>query len=377
MKNIAIFFGGVSCEHDISVITGLLARENLNKLNYRVFPIYIDNDGAWYLAPLNYTGIRFGAEFDPLNGFTRVLFIPGDQTLYEINKKKHKIIDIIDCAVLCTHGVNGEDGSLPGLLQLCNIPCTSGLFSAACSMDKVLMKEMFKALKIKQFAYTYFDKKEFKNNVDDVLKSSVRKLGYPIIIKPANLGSSIGISVCHNLNELKFGIDAAFEYDNKVILEKAATDFIELNCSAVYSKNKILTSCVEQPVSYKEFLNFDEKYAAGKNSGMQSCKRKLPADISLEKSEEIKSLTRKIYRHFNCKGVIRVDYILADDTVYVNEINTIPGSLAYYLWEYDKIPFKMLLDILIEEAIEDFENFKSCSFAFESDVLGKSFGVKK
>lgn len=378
MKNIAVFFGGVSCEHDVSVITGLLVKEGLNKLKYKVFPIYIHSDGTWFLIPPNYTALRLSKEFGPDKALKTVTFIPGEPNLYEIKGKKLKIIGSIDCAVLCNHGLNGEDGSLAGLLQLCNIPSTSGgIFSAACSMDKVMMKEMFKALKLKQFAYMFFNKQEYKENSQQILKAAQKKFEFPVIIKPANLGSSIGISVCHNLEELKTGIETALMFDRKILIEKAAVNFIELNCSAISSKNKILSSSVEQPVSYREFLNFDDKYLSGKKGGIETCKRKLPAEIDAAVSEEIKMITRNIYKGFDCKGVIRVDYILENNTIYVNEINTIPGSLAYYLWEYDGITFKALLDILIEEAIEDFNNFKSCKFAFESDILSAGGGIKK
>lgn len=378
MKNIAVFFGGVSCEHDVSIITGLLAKEGLNKLKYNVLPIYIHTDGSLYLAPLKYTALDFSGDFNPNKGVKKIALVPGEQFIYEINGKKLRALDSIDCAVLCNHGLNGEDGSLAGMLQLCNIPCTSnGIFAAALCMDKIKMKELFKTLKLKQFPYMFFTRKEFSKNGDKILNLAKTKLKFPIIVKPANLGSSIGISVCHNLEELNFGIGAALEYDRKIILEKSAENFIELNCSAVYSKNKILTSTVEQPLSYREFLNFEEKYLGGKKSGMENCKRKLPAEISAELADEIKMTTRNIYEKFDCKGVIRVDYILQDNIVYVNEVNIIPGSLAYYLWEYDGMPFKNLLDILIEEAIEDFNEFKSCKFAFKSDILNSAGGIKK
>jgi len=367
MQNIAVIFGGVSCEHDISIVSALLVLENIDRKNYNVFPVYISGRGEWYVINGNLTASDFKRQKMPDKAFKTTTFLPGDNNLYFFKQKKLKKICKIDCAVLVNHGLNGEDGTISSLMQLCNIPCSlSNIFSAAASMDKVAAKLIFKALNLNVLPYLDFSVSDYKTDKEKIFNDIEKVLSYPVIVKPCNLGSSIGISICNNLEELAFAIEAAFKYDVKIVAEKAVKDFIELNCSAILRDGKILASEVERPISYKEFLNFDEKYDF--KSGMENCKRELPAKIDDGTRTKIQEITKNIYKNFNCTGVIRVDYIYKDK-IYVNEINAIPGSLAYYLWETEKISFSKLIDILINEAVKKFNEFKSCSFSYDSDIL--------
>lgn len=367
MQNIAVVFGGVSCEHDISIVSALLVLENINKQKYNVFPIYIGGTGEWFLCEGNLTALDFKRRKMPDRAFKTITFLPGDNNLYFLKSKKLKKIDKIDCAVLVNHGLNGEDGTISSLMQLCNIPCSlSNIFSAAASMDKVAAKLIFKALDLNVLPYIDFSLNDYREEKEKILDDIKKLLDFPVIVKPCNLGSSIGISVCGNIEELNFAIEAAFKYDVKIVVEKAVKDFIELNCSALHTNNEIMASEVERPISYKEFLNFDEKY--GVKIGMENCKRELPAKIDGELRTKIQEITKTIYKNFDCTGVVRVDYIYKDK-IYINEVNAIPGSLSYYLWESENISFSKLIDILILEAIKKFDEFKNCSFSYNSDIL--------
>ena len=367
MKNVVVIFGGVSCEHDISIVSAMMVLENINKQKYNVLPVYISGNGGWFVAEGNLTALSFKSQKMPNAAFKTACFLPGDDSLYFLKSKKLKKICKIDCAVLVNHGLNGEDGTISSLMQLCNIPCSvSNIFSAAASMDKVAAKLIFKALGLNILPYLDFSLNDYKISKEKILQDIEKVLNFPVIVKPCNLGSSIGISVCGDLEQLTFAIDIAFKYDVKIVVEKAVKDFIELNCSAMYANNEILASEVERPISYKEFLNFDEKY--GVKIGMENCKRELPAKIDGELRTKIQEITKTIYKNFDCTGVVRVDYIYKDK-IYINEVNAIPGSLSYYLWESENISFSKLIDILILEAIKKFDEFKNCSFSYNSDIL--------
>lgn len=332
---IAVFFGGRSCEHDISIITGLQA---LSACREKTLPVYIDGDGVWWS----------GHGFDSVNAVKngkfdgkRVHIRPSEPYLYHKNKRLGKI----DCALLCMHGMLGEDGALQGMLEMCGIPYTgSNVLASAVGMNKLYTKAVFEKAGLRVLPYFAVTRDEYTADISSALKP-LDGIGFPVIVKPCNLGSSIGISMASGNVELYTALRVAFEWDDTVIIEKALQDFTEVNCAAIGDASGVKTSETEQPVGWEHFLTFSDKYAGD----VKASRHKIPADVSPEIEEKIREYTETAFRAVGCGGVARVDFLVKGDDVYVNEINTIPGSLANPLFK-DTRNFSELIDELIRLA---------------------------
>lgn len=368
MKNIIVLFGGKSAEHDISLITANLALNAINEQKYKIYPIFIDKSNHWFYAKNFKNNINKG--FEKIEVFLKI----GEKTLYKKSLLGIKKITDIDYAILCNHGLNGEDGLLASIMELCDIPYSSPspLPSGIC-MDKVIMKFLLEKFEFNVVPYLYFYKNDLTQNKNDVYLKIEEKLNYPVIIKPANLGSSIGISIAKTREELEKSILVALNFDNKILVEKALQDFKEINCAALGNKNEVIVSSLEEPISYKDFLTFDEKYILGDK---KSVKRIYPAKISNEVKKEIQQTSQEIFEKFELSGVVRIDFMIKDNIVYVNEINTIPGSLAYYLFEKEGLTFSDILDKLILYSQKKHDEKLDISFAFKSNVLNQT-DIKK
>lgn len=328
---IAVFFGGKSCEHDISIITGLQA---LSACTQRCVGVYIDGDGIWWAAERfdSVSSVR-NKRFDG----KRVHLRPSEQYLFCKNKRLYKI----DCALLCNHGVFGEDGALQGLLEMCGIAYTgSDIAASAIGMNKLLSKAAFEREGLRVLPYVPITREQY--NAGNT--TAAEKLGYPLIVKPCNLGSSIGISMANDRGELMSALAVAFEWDDTAIIEKALVDFVEVNCAVLGDgyKGELVVSDTEQPVGWKNFLTFADKYSGD----VKSTRHRIPAEIGDELNDRVKSLAEQAFRAVGCSGVARVDFMIKDGTIYVNEINTIPGSLSNSLFAAD-LPFSRLIDELI------------------------------
>jgi len=367
MKNIIVLCGGKSAEREISLITANLVLNSIDEQKFKVYPIVVDELNRWHYIK------NFKNDILSHKG-EQVFLKMGENVLYKkVGLILKKLIQV-DCAILCHHGLNGEDGTIQGVLELCNIPYTSSnVLSSSITMDKVFMKLLFKEFKINVIDYDYFTKFEYENSSEEILNRLESKLDYPIIIKPANLGSSIGINIAKNRKELIEAIIVAFSYDNKILAEKALTNFKEINCAVLGYKNNIIVSSLEEPVSWKEFLTFDEKYI---NSNKKYSKRTYPAKLNSSQEEEIKNISRHIFEKFELSGVVRIDYIVTKNKIYVNEINSIPGSLAYYLFEEENLCFTEIIDKLINFAIEKNKDKNSVTYAYKSEVLANKNIVK-
>ena len=366
MKNIAVFFGGKSCEHDISVITGVLTLNSIDKEKFNPIPIYVHNDGTWFTGKLlcdisNYKNLN-------LNKLSKVTFFAGSNNLYELRKNRSKRLTNIDCAVNCMHGLNGEDGSLIGLLKLCGVAfCSPDIFASSFAMDKDFTKIVLNGLGVEKLPYVRIHKTSFYLKRKTAVKMIENKFKYPVIIKPCSLGSSIGISTAKNKQELENALILAFNYDNKVIVEKALENFKEINCSAYKTGETIVVSSCEEPILASEILTFNDKYLGSKTGSNKN----FPADIPSEISSKIQSITEKIYRKCDFLGVIRIDFLVSNGKVYVNEINTVPGSLSYYLHCKTLKEFTNLLTNLISEGIKEFNEENSRNYVFNSSVLSQ------
>lgn len=381
-KKLAVIFGGRAAEHDVSIVTGIQLIENADKSKYEIIPVYITREGEWYTGE-KLKSIEFIKKFDrndksitaaylsPVPGIGGLVCMGPSGGLFA---KAQKVIEV-DVVIPAMHGLNGEDGTLQGLLELSDIPYASaGVLGSSAGMDKILMKSTFKGADIPVIESDYFTRDEWTKNQSEILSVLEKSLPYPMFVKPANLGSSIGISRANDREGLIKAIDIAGEYDRRIIVERAVTSIMEINCSCMGYGDAIAASVCEQPVSWKEFLTFDEKYLRSDSSkGMQSLARKIPAPISKERTEEIQALSVKIFKLLDCKGVVRIDYIIdtAQDKLYANEINTIPGSFAFYLWEPLGVTFSALIDTLVNDAIKANQDKRKSTFAFDSDILKK------
>ncbi len=365
-RTVAVLFGGKSCEHSVSIVTAVQAMACLDREKYRVIPVYVREDGVFTTHPSLATVEDVNEVKNGKKRAKEVFFLPASRMLYEKRRRRLCPVSKIDCALLCFHGLNGEDGTVQGLMRLCGIPFTSSdVLGSAVGMDKILQKRIFAALGLKTA-------KMIELCEDDLLDDSVFNrveavLSYPVMVKPANLGSSIGIARAQNREELKNALFVAASFDGRILVEHAFDSFKEVNCACVRLENELLVSEVESPVSWSSFLSYEEKYfTGGKTGGMDACKRELPAKISAELTNEIKAKTAKIYEGLSLSGVARVDFLIVGKEVFVNEVNTIPGSLAFYLFEEQGISFSALLDGLIEEGISRTRRQAKKTFAFRS-----------
>ena len=360
MKNLIVIYGGKSVEHDISILTAIQTIKNINKEKYNVIPVYQTKDSK-FIYPKNYLNPK--EYINSVQKYKKVIFNfgKGSVTLKGYTKSTIKI----DCAINCCHGNNGEDGTITALMNLCNIPLTScSILASAICMDKIVMKDIFKANDISCVDYIGITHTEYKNNPQQVMQNVIKKLDYPVIVKPSNLGSSIGIETANNLQELEDALDIAFCYDSRVIVEKCLTNFKEINIACL-GNDVCELSNLEQPINWKTFLNFSDKY----QSKQQNSKILNPQLSDCVKTQ-INEYAQTVFKVFDLSGVIRIDFMIKDDVVYVNEINTVPGSLSFYLWK-SKYEFFQLIDKLVDLAIQKHKNQNMHKYTFDSGVLAE------
>ena len=361
-KNIAVIFGGKSTEHDISILTALQAMEHIDREKYNVYPIYITKQGKWFCDE-RFLKLSTFENFCE-KGLKEVAVLPNENYLFVKSFGAFKKDKKIDCALLALHGKNGEDGSIQGLMELANIPYTSsGILASSLGMNKLAQKIYFEGLDLPLVPYFSLTKDEYKKLGEKIGNID---FSFPVVIKPNRQGSSIGICFCKDKKMLQYAIDFAFKLDDTVVIEKAVENLKEVNISAMKIDGEILLSETEQPISQNSILTFADKYIGsqgtkrksgsvatkscdnkmqkckGSNqSGLQNLSRKIPADIDENQKRLIESYAFEIYEKMECGGVIRIDFIIDELTqsIYVNEVNTIPGSFAYYLWTKKGISF--------------------------------------
>ncbi len=361
MKNIIIVYGGKSTEHDISVITACLAR---GYFKGEIYSVYFDKNNESFLVPNDYAPVKHVTE----KLKNKVVFLFGEKKIGVC--KRNRIVKKIDADVVinCCHGNNGEDGTIAALCSLLGVPQVgSPLIPSAVAMDKVFTKRVLRDANVPVIEGFEVTPHSIEN-----LRDLAKDYEFPLIVKPATLGSSIGVKVCSDFEELNEALALAFRYDDKVLCERALTDFIELNCAAMRVNGEIVTSVVDCPVSIHDILTFEDKYVS--NQPIDLKKTEVPKSVSGKVTE----LTSEIYGGLGFSGVIRVDYLYdkKTDKLFVNEINTIPGSLAYGLWEgrFSRAEYGQAL---IEQAIADNIALEKRLFVFDSGVLKGINGIKK
>ena len=396
--NIAVVFGGKSTEHEVSIISALQAIENMDSEKYNIIPIYMDKKGDFYYSKdnlftnsKNYKDIK-----NLLSKCENVCFIKEKNNTYIrsihstlLSKGVNQLVDVVFPVV---HGTNVEDGNLQGYFHTVNLPVVGpDTLSASVSMDKYVMKQYCKSIGIPVINAIRFDKNDYKN-IDLLVENVEREIGYPVIIKPINLGSSIGIKKARNKNELLDALELAYGFANIILVEKAILNLREINCAVIGDKFNCETSALEEPFGNDEILSFADKYmsggkeklgeksglksngiknATGIKTGMASLKRKVPAELDEISEKLIKEYAKKIFKYIGCSGVARIDFIIDKDSnkIYANEINPIPGSLSYYLFTPLGIEYRTMIDKLINIAIENYKNEERLSFTFDNNLL--------
>lgn len=384
---VGVAFGGRSVEHDVSIITGLQALGVLEERHVPV-PIYIARSGRWYtgealreLSIYQQDGGDPDAEevhFDLHNGRLLRAAATGGSLLR--GRRAPEPIEL-DVVVLATHGTQGEDGCLQGALELARLPYVGPpVGAAAAAMDKLMTKAMLRQAGLPALDCLALHRAEWDIGRGGCVARAQDAFDFPVYVKPASLGSSVGVSRCSNEAELAEALELGFELDRTCLVEPSVEGGIEVNCAAIGRPGvEARASVCEQPVAAEEFLSFEDKYMSGaKSSGMKGAQRLIPAPLPEALTAQIQDLARRAFMAFGCAGVTRVDFLVdSSETVYVNELNTIPGSFSFYLWEPAGLPFVQLMDELIDLALEDHREQLRTTTVFATNLLSeRSSGAK-
>ena len=379
-------------EHEVSIVTAMQVFENINRDKYDVIPVYIDKSGRWLVDEklekienfrnLKLKGIKAAEYIFEASPSIKALVPKSRFSIFGGNKIKPDIYFPV------IHGTYGEDGTLQGLFEMTNVPYIgSGVIASAVGMDKIIQKSVFKDIDIPTVKYLWFLKDEWEDNKEKIIKEIEKTLGYPVFVKPANLGSSVAINKAVGFKELQEALDIACQFDRRLIVEEGKEGIIEINCSVI-GNNELTASVCEQPIKSQDVLTYEDKYLKGgktkpfdaaQGKGMAGLSRLVPAPISEALAQKIQETAKKAFRAVDASGVARIDFMVRPDTedFWITEINTLPGSLAFYLWEKSGISFDKLLDKLIEFGFERHKERQSLMFSYDSDLISKVGGGKR
>lgn len=383
---VAVLFGGLSPEHEVSIITGVQVMNALDGSRYDVLPVYVTKDGRWILGDKSFLKVDTFKNIDRISNKKSFFFSP-DPTLKGLIPEsigfpfiKTLQVKMVDIVFLAFHGRYGEDGAVQGLLELSGIPYTGcDVETSAIGMDKVVSKIVARGVGIPVLDDIWLNKQDWMSGKNQILSKICAELKFPVFVKPARLGSSIAITKAHNRKELIDGLDVAFFYDSKVLIERSLEDAKEINIS-VLGNNDYQTSVCEMPKSSGEVLTFGDKYISEKSrsKGMVSAKRVVPAQIKIATRNKIEEYSKRFFAAVGGQGISRVDFLVSRDEtkIYFNEINTLPGSVAFYLWEKTNLTFNKLLDRLIQLGFERDVEKKKLITTFSSNILAGFGGTK-
>lgn len=388
---VGVFFGGKTTEHEISVISAIQAIGYIDREKYDVIPVYISKNNEFYV----------GEKIGDISAYTNIpALLKESQRVIMVNDEgKAKLIrypqkmfgkplyDYIDIAFPIVHGTNVEDGTLQGFLQMMGVPYVGcDVLSSAVGMDKYVMKTVLKDNGIPVLDCKCYTSNQYDDDVDKLVEEIEKEIGYPVIVKPVNLGSSIGISKADDRNELYDSLETAFAYATKVLIERAVQNLKEINCSVLGDYSSAEASECEEPVSSDKILTFAEKYIGDGSSkgakggvksspsgskGMATLKRKIPAEITPEQRDTVRKMAVDAFKVLGCSGVSRIDFMMdtATGEIWLNEINTIPGSLSFYLWEPIGVKYTELLNKMISLSLKREREQENITFSFDSNVL--------
>ncbi len=392
---VGVLFGGKSVEHEVSIISALQACQFFDQNKYDILPIYMTKENTFYI------GEEIGRIESYRDGIPALLaksqqvrFVgeKGRLLLERVPAKRFgsSILDRVDVVFPIVHGTNVEDGALQGFLKTLGVPFVGcDVLASAVGMDKYVMKMIWKDNGLPVLPCLRIDHKRYLKNSDAFLDRVEAAISYPVIVKPINLGSSVGIRKAVDREELAEALDYAFQFAGRVLVEQAVPNLKEINCSVIGDYESADASECEEPVSRDRILTYEEKYLSGGSGkqggkqggeGMASLSRKIPADITPEEREKVRTLAVEAYQALDCCGLSRIDFMMNSETreIWINEINTIPGSLAFYLWEPVGVPYKELLSRMVALALKRERENGEISYSFDTNILsGVSLGGAK
>lgn len=385
-KRVAVIFGGKSPEHEVSIITGIQAIENLDKEKFDVLPIYIAKDGQWFSGP-EFAKVETYSSSNPSFPTDKRKTISLDSSengLISLDQKKNFFRkesrkEAIDIIFPTFHGGLGENGGIAGVFETMDVPYVGpGITGGVLGMDKVVMKQVLEHAGVRIAKWEWFYRNNFEKNPAGTIKHLESKLHYPMFVKPANGGSSIGTTKVTTKKELEHAIEVAAMFDQKVVVEESIENAKEINVSVLGNAGSELeVSLCEEVFSDNALLTYEDKYlgteskTGTRSQGMVSTKREIPAKLPKEITEKIQQTAKTVFESLNASGVSRIDFLYQEKTkeVYVIEINTIPGSLSFYLWEPSGVSFKELLTRMVDLAVERYAESKKNTLTFSSNIL--------
>jgi len=364
---VGIIFGGRSVEHEVSIISSYQVIEAIDREKFEPIPIYITKEGKWITGKSLFSISSFKRAFPNVKGEEAFISPIKDDGFFKKGLFLKRLpLDIVFPLI---HGTYGEDGTLQGLLEMANIPYVgSGVLGSSLCMDKIASKRIFKSMGFSVVDWLFFEKELWKGDKEKVIKEIEERLSFPVIVKPSNLGSSIGINICQDRDGLEAWLDVCFEYSQASIVERALSGFREINCAILGDAYNATPSLVEEVMRADKFLTYEEKYRKGK--GMGATSRVVPAEIGEEIRLKIQGMAIEAFKAFNLSGVCRIDFLLKDDSIFINEINTIPGSLSFYLFEPLGISFKELITRLISLGFDNFRRKKETKYYYKIGIFG-------
>ena len=393
--NIGVIFGGRSVENEISVLTAIQAMEAIDTTKYDITPIYISKQGTWYTGE----ALRQSANYknlDKLYSYCEQVYlrpIYGDQKLYRTRKPLFgsDVVATLDVILPALHGTNCEDGSFQGTIEMTGIPYAGcNVLASANGMDKITMKMVLAECGIPVIDYAWFCDKEWFDRQQQVIERIECKLQYPMIVKPADSGSSVGIEAVHNREELVQAIENAISFSKRIIVEKLVEQLKEINCSVLGNYYECEASVCEAPIRSGEILSYADKYLGGgakggakggvkESRGMHSTVREIPAKLPQAQTDFIRTTAVETFKALNCDGVARIDFMIDEscEKIYVNEINTIPGSLSFYLWEATGVSFPQLIERLIAIAFERKRDSSFKTTSYKENIFNYSISGAK
>lgn len=387
---VGVIFGGESVEHEVSIISACQAMEYMDIDKYDIIPIYISKNRIWYTGEM-LKDIDNYKNFDDLKRYAKEVTLTkkGDKFILQTTKGMfRKDVTDIDIAFPIVHGNNVEDGSIQGYLETLGIPYVgSHVLGAAIAQDKVVMKQLFASNDIPIVDYIWFYENEYIEAKDEILEK-INKLEYPVVVKPASLGSSVGITYVKSEESIDTAIREAIKYDKKIVIEKAISDLKEVNCSVLGDYRHQETSAIEEVLTDNELLTYADKYIGGgkgklkggikASKGMVATDRIIPARLDKSIENQVIDISIKAFKALNLSGIVRIDFLINSKTkqVYINEPNTIPGSLSFYLWEPVGKGYKTLLNDMINIAIKNYKELNKKTYSFNSNILSNFNGLK-
>lgn len=389
---VGVIFGGESVEHEVSIISAVQAMEYINHDQYEIVPIYVSKDRTWYTGKM-LMEMDVYRDLDLIQKYAKQVTLVKTKTGFFLQATKgffRKNVAEVDLMFPIVHGKGAEDGSLAGFLDFVGIPYVGcQVLGAALGQDKVVQRQLMEINQIPIPKYTWFYDHEYLMDSDQIIKK-IKKIGYPVIVKPAKLGSSIGITIAKTEKDLDQAILEAIQYDDKIIVEQVIPNLLEVNCSVFGNSEYKETSTLAEMLTKNEFLTFNDKYISGgkgkmkggkmnpkTSGGMETGEMRLPARISKELEQRVRELSVQTFHALNLSGTVRIDFLINRETneIYVNEPNTIPGSLSFYMWR-DTKDYTTLLSDMITMTIKDYKNREKKTTSFTSNILSTFQGAK-